>query len=100
MILKIIEEDPNQHGDACASLEAVFKDLGEFPGTIKEYIAAELPPPPTPPEEIERRRQLAEELERLEREEREKELMKERALKGGDDADDKPRNKNLDAVMN
>ena len=35
MILKIIEEDPSQHQDACASLEVVFKDLGEFPNTIK-----------------------------------------------------------------
>jgi hypothetical protein len=36
---------------------------------FQDFIAANLPPPPTPPEEIERRRQIAEELERLEREE-------------------------------
>jgi len=108
MILKIIEEDPSQHQDACASLEVVFKDLGEFPNTIKDFIASNLPPPPTPPEEIERRLKLAEELERLTREEEERERLKaEKAARGGDDEDEeeeyemgKPRNKKLDAVMN
>jgi len=110
MILKIIEDDPSQHGDACASLEAVFKDLGEFPNTIKDFIASNLPPPPTPPEEVERRLKLAEELERLTREEEERERLKaEKAARGGgggdtDDEEDyemgKPRNKKLDAVMN
>jgi len=108
MILKIIEEDPSQHQDACASLEAVFKDLGEFPNTIKDFIASNLPPPPTPPEEIERRLKLAEELERLTREEEERERLKaEKAARGGDDEEEeeeyemgKPRNKKLDAVMN
>ena len=38
MIIKIIEEDPSQHADACASLESVFKDLGDFPNTIKVWL--------------------------------------------------------------
>jgi len=103
MVLRILEEDPQLHGEACAALEAVFKDLGDFPNTIKEYIAAELPPPPTPPEEIERRRQIAEELARLEREEAERERLKNMPKPADDDDDydmDKPRNKKLDAVMN
>jgi len=103
MVLRILEEDPQLHGEACAALESVFKDLGDFPNTIKEYIAAELPPPPTPPEEIERRRQIAEELARLEREEAERERLKNMPKPADDDDDydmDKPRNKKLDAVMN
>jgi len=100
MVLKIIEENPSLHGEACAALEAIFKDLGDFPNVIKEYIAAELPPPPTPPEEIERRRQIAEELERLEKEEAERERMKNMKPGEADEEADKPRNKKLDAVMN
>jgi len=106
MILKILEEDPSMHTEACAALESVFKDLGEFPNTIKDYIASELPPPPTPPEEIERRRQIAEELERLEREEAERERQKALGAQNADQDDDmdadtgKPRNKKLDVVMN
>merc|ERR1719402_1353859 len=105
MVLKILEEDPQQHQDACSALEVVFKDLGEFPNTIKDYIASNLPPPPTPPEEIERRLKMAEELERLTREEEERERLKELKEQNGDNDDeeydmDKPRNKKLDAVMN
>jgi hypothetical protein len=35
MVVKIMEEDPAQHAEACAALESVFKDLGESPFTIK-----------------------------------------------------------------
>merc|ERR1719309_1270064 len=67
MIVKIIEDDPEQHSEGVSSIEQTLKDLGMSLPEIKEYIGANLPPPP--PEERERRRQMAEELERLEREE-------------------------------
>jgi len=35
MVVRIIDNDPSQHSEACASLESVFKDLGEFPTAIK-----------------------------------------------------------------
>merc|ERR1719153_1250261 len=75
MIVKIIEDDPEQHSEGVSSIEQTLKDLGMSLPEIKEYIGANLPPPPTPPEERERRRQMAEELERLEREEQERERL-------------------------
>jgi len=75
IIVKIIEDDPEQHNEGVASIEQTLKDLGMSLPEIKEYIGANLPPPPTPPEERERRRQMAEELERLEREEQERERL-------------------------
>ena len=35
MVVKIMEEDPSQHAEACSALESIFKDLGESPFTIK-----------------------------------------------------------------
>lgn len=75
MIIKIIEDDPSQHAEGIASIEATLKEFGMSLPEIKSYVGANLPPPPTPPEEIERRRQVAEELERLEFEEEERERL-------------------------
>jgi len=111
MITKTMETDPAQYAEALAAFESCFKDLGESIPTIRELIAANLPPPPTPPEEIERRRQMAEELERLEKEElrREREAQgifdepEEDAAVNGDGDGDIPSqliNKNLDGAMN
>merc|ERR1719347_311183 len=77
IIVKIIEDDPNQYPEGISSQEQILKDCGMSLPEIKDYIAANLPPPPTPPEEIERRRQMAEELERLAREEEERERQAE-----------------------
>lgn len=67
---------------------------------FQDFIASELPPPPTPPEEIERRRLMAEELERLTREEEERERLKAYKLEHPEeeeeeeyDADSKPSKK-------
>ena len=35
MVIKIMDTDPAAHGEACAALEAVFKDLGENIHDIK-----------------------------------------------------------------
>jgi len=75
IIVKIIEDDPNQYPEGISSQEQILKDCGMSLPEIKDYIAANLPPPPTPPEEIERRRQMAEELERLEKAEAERERL-------------------------
>lgn len=75
MIIKIIEDDPSQHAEGIASIEATLKEFGMSLPEIKSYVGANLPPPPTPPEEVERRRQVAEELERLEFEEEERERL-------------------------
>jgi len=75
MIIKIIEDDPSQHAEGIASIEATLKEFGMSLPEIKSYVGANLPPPPTPPEEVERRRQVAEELERLERAEEERERL-------------------------
>lgn len=75
MIIKIIEDDPSQHAEGIASIEATLKEFGMSLPEIKSYVGANLPPPPTPPEEVERRRQVAEELERLEREEEERDRL-------------------------
>merc|ERR1719348_2278407 len=76
MILKILDNDPSMHAEACAAIEATFKDFGDLPNTIRDFIAENLPPPPTPPEEIERRNAIAAELERLRKEEEERERLK------------------------
>ena len=39
MVVRIIDKDPSQHSEACASLESVFKDLGEFPTAIKVKLS-------------------------------------------------------------
>merc|ERR1719422_1002398 len=75
IIVRIIEDDPSQYPEGISSQEAILKDCGMSLPEIKDYIAANLPPPPTPPEEIERRRQMAEELERLEKAEAERERL-------------------------
>merc|ERR1740128_117706 len=75
MIVKIIEDDPSQHAEGVASIEATLKEMGMSLPEIKAYVGSNLPPPPTPPEEIERRRQVAEELERLEKEEVERDRL-------------------------
>eukprot|EP00092_Neocalanus_flemingeri_P003118 GFUD01003335.1.p1 GENE.GFUD01003335.1~~GFUD01003335.1.p1 ORF type:complete len:1336 (-),score=318.00 GFUD01003335.1:265-4272(-) len=75
MIVKIIEDDPAQHAEGVASIEATLKDFGMSLPEIKAYVGANLPPPPTPPEEVERRRQVAEELERLEKAEQERDRL-------------------------
>ena len=75
MIVKIIEDDPSQHAEGVSSIEATLKEMGMSLPEIKQYVGANLPPPPTPPEEIERRRQIAEELERLEKAEQERERL-------------------------
>jgi len=75
MIVKIIEDDPSQHAEGVASIEATLKEMGMSLPEIKAYVGSNLPPPPTPPEEIERRRQVAEELERLEKAEAERERL-------------------------
>merc|ERR1719288_526131 len=75
VIVKIIEDDPSQHADGVDSQTQILKDFGMSLPEIKDFIAANLPPPPTPPEEIERRRQMAEELERLEKAEAERERL-------------------------
>jgi len=77
MIVKIIEDDPSQHAEGVSSIEVILKDSGMSLPEIKAYVGSNLPPPPTPPEEIERRRQMAEELERLQREEEERERQAE-----------------------
>jgi len=75
MIVKIIEDDPSQHGEGVSSIEQILKDTGMSLPEIKAYVGSNLPPPPTPPEEVERRRQMAEELERLQKEEEERERL-------------------------
>ena len=75
VIVKIIEDDPSQHADGVDSQTQILKDFGMSLPEIKDFIAANLPPPPTPPEEIERRRQIQEELERLEAAEKERERL-------------------------
>ena len=35
MVLRIMEETPSEHAEAVASLEYIFKDLGESPFAIK-----------------------------------------------------------------
>merc|ERR1719297_711804 len=75
IIVKIIEDDPNQYADGIESQEQILKDCGMSLPEIKAYIASNLPPPPTPPEEVERRRQMAEELERLQKAEEERERL-------------------------
>merc|ERR1712038_1475783 len=75
VIVKIIEDDPSQHADGVDSQTQILKDFGMSLPEIKDFIAANLPPPPTPPEEVERRRQMAEELERLEKAEAERERL-------------------------
>eukprot|EP00091_Calanus_sinicus_P012385 TRINITY_DN2794_c0_g1_i8.p1 TRINITY_DN2794_c0_g1~~TRINITY_DN2794_c0_g1_i8.p1 ORF type:complete len:1021 (-),score=324.23 TRINITY_DN2794_c0_g1_i8:613-3675(-) len=102
MIIKIIEDDPSQHAEGVASIEATLKEFGMSLPEIKSYVGANLPPPPTPPEEIERRRQVAEELERLEREEEERERLA--ALKISDpeayeqETNPKPAHKGLEGL--
>jgi len=102
MIIKIIEDDPSQHAEGVASIEATLKEFGMSLPEIKSFVGANLPPPPTPPEEIERRRQVAEELERLEREEEERERLA--ALKISDpeayeqETNPKPAHKGLEGL--
>jgi len=102
MIIKIIEDDPSQHAEGVASIEATLKEFGMSLPEIKSYVGANLPPPPTPPEEVERRRQVAEELERLEREEEERERLA--ALKISDpeayeqETNPKPAHKGLEGL--
>jgi len=105
MIIKIIDSDPSQHQDACSSLEYIFKELGELPNAIKDFIASSLPPPPTPPEEVERRLRLAEEMERLEAEEIERERVKAYKLANPEPEEDdyvmdKPKNKKIASIVN
>merc|ERR1719219_226768 len=102
VIVKIIEDDPSQHADGVDSQTQILKDMGMSLPEIKDFIAANLPPPPTPPEEIERRRQIQEELERLEAAEKERERLA--ALKKSDpeayerEVNPKPVNKGLEGV--
>merc|ERR1719382_1258155 len=102
VIVKIIEDDPSQHADGVDSQTQILKDFGMSLPEIKDFIAANLPPPPTPPEEIERRRQIQEELERLEAAEKERERLA--ALKKSDpeayerEVNPKPVNKGLEGV--
>jgi len=84
VIVKIIDDDPSQYAEAVAAQEQILKDCGMSLPEIKDFLAANLPPPPTPPEEIERRNAIAAELERLEREEKERERLA--ALKESDPA--------------
>jgi hypothetical protein len=35
MVVKIMEENPGEHAEACTALESLFKDLGESPFAIK-----------------------------------------------------------------
>merc|ERR1712106_1064145 len=102
MIVKIIEDDPSQHAEGVSSIEATLKEMGMSLPEIKQYVGANLPPPPTPPEEIERRRQIAEELERLEKAEQERERLA--ALKLSDpeayerEVNPKPAHKGLEGL--
>ena len=75
IIVRIIEDDPDQHAEGVSSQEAILKDCGMSLPEIKAYIAANLPPPPTPKEERERRQQMQEELERLQKAEEERERL-------------------------
>jgi hypothetical protein len=40
MVVKIMEENPGEHAEACTALESLFKDLGESPFAIK--VSAEI----------------------------------------------------------
>ncbi len=40
MVVKIMEENPGEHAEACTALESLFKDLGESPFAIK--VGAEI----------------------------------------------------------
>jgi len=102
VIVKIIEDDPSQHAEGVESQTQILKDFGMSLPEIKDFIAANLPPPPTPPAEIERRRQIQDELERLEAAEKERERLA--ALKLSDpeayerEMNPKPVNKGLEGL--